>query len=116
MSSILDDMKNMVGGDVCGNDFNTDLIIHINSVFNALWQLGAGPVDGYFIQDSANTWDEFTDNPLILPLVQNYMYDKVRLKFDPPTSTALLEAMKADAAECEWRIRELLEYKKQSNE
>lgn len=116
MNSILQDVSAMIGGDACGLDFRTDLIIHINSVFNTLWQIGAGPIDGYAIVDETNSWSEFTTNPLILALVQNYMYDKVRLKFDPPTSSALLKAMQEDAAECEWRIRELLEYKKQSNE
>lgn len=110
MESILQTVSTVIGGDATCTDFDIDLILYVNSVFNVLWELGAGPSEGFVVTGRTETWSDFTTDKRVLGLVQNYVCDKVRLKFDPPQSSALLEALKQDAAECEYRIRDHLSY------
>lgn len=104
MESILTSVKKQLGIVAEYTHFDTDLIIHINSVFSILNQLGVGPENGFAITDSTATWSEFLNNDLRLELVKSYVYLKVRLLFDPPTSSALLDSMNRMANEFEWRL------------
>lgn len=78
--------------------------MHINSVFGILTQLGVGPPEGFSISDSSAVWSDFVSDELKLDMIKSYMYQKVRLIFDPPTSTSVLEAMNRVINELEWRI------------
>lgn len=111
-TSILTSIKKLLGIAADYTDFDTDIIMHINSVFLVLKQLGVGPHEGFQIQDDTAVWTDFiaADN---IGLVKSYMYLKVRLMFDPPTNAALLDAMKSQIAEFEWRLNvEIEPYKK----
>lgn len=102
--SILNDIKKLLGLDAEYNAFDADIIIHINSVFMILNQLGVGPESGYRITGSLNTWSEFTDNEYEMESVKSYIYLKVRMMFDPPQSSALMQAMNEQIKEFEWRL------------
>jgi len=102
--SILNDIKKLLGIDNTYTEFDTDIIIHINSVFMILNQLGVGPKSGYRITGSLNTWSEFTDNEYEMESVKSYIYLKVRMMFDPPQSSALMQAMNEQIKEFEWRL------------
>lgn len=105
MDSILTSIKKLLGPDEQYTHFDTDLIIHINSVFMILTQLGVGPAAGFSIKDSSATWSDFLGADLSkLEAVKTYVYLKVRLVFDPPTSSAVLESMKDMIREYEWRL------------
>lgn len=105
MDSILSSTKQLAGLGPDYEPFDPQIIMYINSVFLVLKQLGVGPEEGFFITDDSSTWDEFIpENEFLCEAVKAYMGDKVRLRFDPPTSTALLEALKQNVAECEWRL------------
>lgn len=82
--------------------FDTDIIMHINSAFSKLNQLGVGTSQGFSIEDSSSTWDEFIDDSR-LNMVQSYVYLEVRLLFDPPTAS-LLTSMEKKRDELEWRL------------
>ena len=82
--------------------FDTDIIMHINSTFSKLHQLGVGTSQCFSIEDSSSTWDEFIDDSL-LNMVQSYVYLEVRLLFDPPTAS-LLTSMEKKRDELEWRL------------
>lgn len=84
--------------------FDTDLILHINSVFAILYQLGVGrdPTTPFHIEDASSKWTDFIDDGQV-ELVKSYMYMKVKLLFDPPQNSALLTAMKESITEFEWR-------------
>lgn len=85
--------------------FDTDLIIHINSVFSILCQLGVGPSTGFAITDESQNWSDFIPNEdPRLNMVKTYMYTKVRMIFDPPTSGAVSEAMNNTIKELEFRL------------
>jgi hypothetical protein len=104
MESILNDIKKLLGIDPEYTVFDTDIIIHINSVFMILNQLGVGPDGGYKIVDSSNTWTEFTQDNLLLESVKSYIYLKVRMMFDPPQNSAYMNAIQSQIQELEWRL------------
>lgn len=104
MESILTSIKKLLGITEEYEHFDADIIMHINSVFMILNQLGVGPPDGFFIEDSSATWDDYIPDGTNLQPVKSYMYAKVRLLFDPPLSSAVMEAMKQMIAELEWRL------------
>lgn len=104
MDSILTSIKKMLGIVEEYDHFDQDLIIHINSVLSILNQLGVGPSEGFSITGKTETWSDFISDARILESVKSYVYLKVRLLFDPPTSSAAMESMKNLISELEWRI------------
>jgi hypothetical protein len=104
MSSILNDIKKMLGISETYTAFDTDIIIIINSVFSQLWQMGVGPVNSYIIFNSNNVWSEYIDDQIALGLIKPYVYLKTRLLFDPPSNTTLTQAIQSNITELEWRI------------
>lgn len=104
MDSILQTIKKMLGPDVSCNIFDTDIIVHINSAFSTLNQLGVGPSDGFVIADGTATWSDFIPDKKNIEFVKSYVYLKVRLIFDPPSSSAVLTAIEKQISELEWRI------------
>lgn len=104
MESILTSVKKTLGIAEDYEHFDDDLIIHINSVFAILTQMGIGPKEGFSIESKINKWEEFTSNKLFLEPVKTYVGLKVRLIFDPPLSSAVMEAMKQMINELEWRL------------
>lgn len=104
MDSILTTIKKLLGITEEYDHFDQDLIIHINSAFMTLAQLGVGPKDGFAIQSVNDTWSDFMPNNPKLESVKTYIGLKVRLIFDPPTSSFVLDAYKNVIAELEWRL------------
>lgn len=104
MDSILTSVKKMLGIAEEYTHFDADLIMHINSVFMILAQLGVGPSEGFFIEDDTATWDEFVQGKKEINSVKSYVGLKVRLLFDPPSSSAAMEAANRLIEEFEWRL------------
>ena len=105
MDSILTSIKKLLGITAEYKQFDPDLIIHINSVFLILKQLGIGPEQGFSISGEYETWDQFLpEGSTNFEAVKSYMHIKVKLLFDPPTSSAVMEAMNRMASEYEWRL------------
>lgn len=103
MESILTSIKKLLGIAPEYTQFDADLIMHINSVFMILNQLGVGPPSPMIIDSDAQTWSEFMANEGTSQLVKSYMFLKVKLLFDPPQNGTLVQAMKDQIAEFEWR-------------
>lgn len=104
MESILASIKKLLGISEEYTMFDSDLIMHINSVFMILTQLGIGPSEGFNIEDDSATWDEFVSDDLKLDLIKSYMHLKVKLLFDPPLNSAVIESMNRMTNEFEWRL------------
>ena len=104
MESILTSIKKMLGITEEYDQFDPDIIMHINSVFMILTQLGVGPEKGFYIEDDIATWEDFLTDPTTLQMVKSYMYLKVRLLFDPPASSVIVECMNKSISEFEWRL------------
>lgn len=105
MESILTSVKKMLGITEEYDHFDADIIMHINSVFMILTQLGVGPTEGFIIEDDTSTWSEFIPDVMKLQAVKSYIFMKVKLLFDPPTSSAVTEAYNRSISEFEWRLK-----------
>lgn len=103
-SSILTSIKKLLGIAEEDTSFDQDIIMHINTVFAILAQLGVGPTNGFSIEDDGAIWSDYLGNSTNLELVKSYIYMKVRSMFDPPTSSILADAMSKNISELEWRI------------
>lgn len=104
MESILISVKKMLGITEEYEHFDADLIMHINSVFMILTQLGVGSDKGFVIKGKDETWADFIPEEKKLELVKSYMHLKVKLLFDPPMSSTVMEAMNRQISEFEWRL------------
>lgn len=104
LDSVLLSVKENLGIYIQDKDFDTQLIFAINSSFSQLHQMGVGPNNPYKVKDENDKWIDFTSNDERLEMVKEYIPQKVRLLFDPPTSSFLLEATKNIISEMEWRL------------
>lgn len=102
-NSILDSTKKALGVDADYSAFDHEIIMHINSAFTTLQQLGVGPKAGYMIQNKNNLWPEFITNPLTMNSVKTLIAFKVRLAWDPP-QPSVISSMERQIQELEWRL------------
>lgn len=103
MDSILLSVKKLLGIDAEYTVFDPDIIIHINTAFAVLNQLGVGPVEGFMIESENEVWDEYIMD-FNFTMAKTFVFLKVKLAFDPPSSTALLESMNRQLDELTWRL------------
>lgn len=125
-TSILLEIKKLLGIDPDYKVFDTDVIVAINSEFMTLNQLGVGPNEGFLITGEKETWKDYFINQWEwspFDLVKGVIYERTsnleavksclhlnaRLLFDPPTSSFVLEAMKEMKREYEWRLNAQVE-------
>lgn len=101
-NSILTSIKKLLGITESCTDFDTDIIMHINTVLMTLNQLGIG-TEGFQIEDKNAVWSEFVD-PNKLAATKSYVHLRVKLLFDPPLNSAIIEAIKESIRELEWRL------------
>lgn len=102
--SILINVKKVLGLSDSYTPFDLDILTFINTTFSNLHQLGVGPSDGFSIEDETTEWNDFLPNGPILNIVKSYICLKVKLLFDPPSTSFALEAMKQQIEEFENRI------------
>ena len=106
--SILMSVKKVLGIPDDYKVFDPDIIMHINSVFMILNQLGIGPEDGFSITSETEQWLDFADLSMI-NAVKSYVYLRVRILFDPPTSSFVLTSMENQYKELEWRLNVMVD-------
>lgn len=104
MESILASVKKVLGIDEIHTAFDEDIILHINSVFAILQQMGVGPENGFFISDDSAVWSDYIEDNSQMNFVKSYVYLKVRLLFDPPVSSGAIESINKLISELEWRL------------
>jgi len=115
MDSILSSIKQLLGIQVADKSFDQELVIHINSVLAVLNQLGVGPTDGFVIIDETQKWSDFISIRKDLELIKDYVYLKVRLLFDPPQNSFLVDSIKEQIQELEWRINTQISFQESSD-
>ncbi|NLB49911.1 MAG: hypothetical protein GX807_03845 [Erysipelotrichia bacterium] len=103
-NSILNSMKQMLGIDLTNTAFDSELIVNINSIFFTLTQLGLNNGTSFSITDASATWPTFLSSRDDLDSVKSYMYLRLRLLFDIPSTSFIIEAMKRQIEEFEWRL------------
>lgn len=105
VESILDTVKKSLGIDFEDTSFDSDIIVSINSTIPSLSQMGIGPHNGFIVISREQKWSEYIiDNDINLEGVKTYLYLKTKLLFDPPTSSTVIEAIKDNIKELEWRM------------
>ena len=104
MESILTSIKKLLGMTEDYTAYDDQIIIHVNSVFMILTQLGIGPEDGFMIKDKEAVWNDFVSDETKLELVKSYIYLKVKLLFDPPSNSSVIESINRQINEFEWRL------------
>lgn len=112
MESILTSIKKLLGIAEEYTHFDNDIIMHINSVFTTLTQLGVGPSEGFFIEDDSTYWTDFIEDMTKIQAVKTYIYLKVKLVFDPGSvGSSTLAAYERQISELEWRLNMIAESK-----
>lgn len=102
IESILDSVKKLIGPSVTYSAFDPDLVMHINTTFFVLYQLGV--TDSPFtITGNEEKWSDFRSST-DLEAVKTYVGLKARMYFDPPTNSALISAINEQIKELESRI------------
>ena len=103
-NSILTSTKKILGIGASYTEFDLDIITHINASFSIINQLGVGPENGFMVEDEAAEWAdlELPDNQM--NLLRTYIFLKVRILFDPPNTSFLLDAMTKQITEYETRL------------
>lgn len=104
MESILTSIKKLLGIAEDYTQFDPDIIIHINTALMNLNQLGVGPVEGFSIEDATSIWTDFVSDMSKIEGVKTYVYLKVKLVFDPPLSSAVIESYNRTIEQLEWRL------------
>lgn len=107
--SILQTIKRMIGPSMIANEYDTDLVVHINSVLFDLTQLGVGPRNGFFITGDNETWQDFIGDVSNLEAIKSFIYLKVKMMFDPPTVGGIIDAYQKLIKEYEWRINVMVD-------
>ena len=103
--SILDSVKKVLGMDATYTAFDEDIIMHINSQFSKLYNLGVGPKDTAFeIEDSDATWGDFLQGKTNINMVKTYVCMAVRLIFDPPPTSFGIAAVEKEIEQMGWRL------------
>lgn len=114
--SILMTIRQMIGPSASYDVFDTDLIIHINTAFSRLCQLGVGPKTPFKIVDDTTTWDDFISSDAegfygrsaadMIADISQYIYLKTRMIFDPPASSSVANAFQSQIDTLEWTLKE----------
>ena len=112
MDSILTSIKKMLCLAEGYTQFDADIIMHINSVFMTLRQIGIGPAEGFYIEDKTSEWSELTPDLNKIQAIKTYVFLKVKLLFDPASvGASTLASYERQIQELEWRLNMFAEYK-----
>lgn len=114
VDSILDSIKKLLGIESEYTQFDIDVMLHINSVFSTLNQLGVGPKSGFRITGKDETWNDFiSGDPAYYSFLKSYIYLRVKLLFDPPQNSFAVESINNQVKEMEWRITVEADHRKE---
>lgn len=104
MDSILLSIKTMLNDSEENTCFDSEIMMHINSALMVLSQLGVGLSKSFFIEGRTETWADLLIDRTDLEGIKTYIFLKVKLVFDPPASSFVMESMKDQIKELEVRI------------
>lgn len=104
LESILHTIKKMMGIPPQDEAFDAELLVFINSAISTLHQIGVGPAESVVVVDKETEWTALVADEIILSMAQSYIYLSVRLVFDPPGTSFIIEALKEQMKELAWRL------------
>lgn len=100
---VLIDIKKLIGFDEDYNAFDQDIVIQINSALSILKQIGVEVLSNVTI-DGSEDWEDILGEHADIEMIKNYIYMKTKLVFDPPVNGSVMESIKEQIKEFEWRI------------
>lgn len=109
--SIFVTTKKVLGIAESDSSFDDTIYMHLNTVLADLNQLGVGPIGGLLVEDEDVAWSQFTGDDVLLSPVKTYVNLRVRMLFDPPTTSFAIAAMEKQLAQIEWRLNVYAENK-----
>lgn len=109
MSSILEDVKKDLNISPDDDYFDPEIIMHTNTAFSILTQLGVGPKAGFSISDDTAEWTDFIPDDARLNIIKSYVPKKVKTLFDPPSTGPMAEALNKTISELEWRLNVIVD-------
>ena len=105
LGDIITDVKQMLGASIYDDSFDVNIVIAINSALAVLSDIGISEADNVCLEiGDTVTWDELLEGRTDIEYIKTYIYLKVKMLFDPPSSSALLDAYNRQIAEFEWRL------------
>lgn len=107
--SILNSTKTILGVAEDYDPFDLAIITHINSALASLSQIGVGPIGGFFIEDAEPTWEDLGLSTKMTAMARTYIFLKVKMLFDPPATSFVIDAAERQIAEHEWRLAHFAE-------
>ena len=113
--SIFNSIKALLGPDADYDVFDQDILIFITSALSTLTQLGIGPENGFRITGDTETWSDLLGDAQDLDSVKQYIFMKVKIAFDPPSSSSVLSAYQEACKELEWRLNVAVDPKRFSS-
>ena len=112
--SILKSIRKLIGPEDDYTHFDPDIVIHINSAINRLFQLGVTSAKGFRVTSEDETWgDLFGGDEEVIDMCKTFIYYKVKMGFDPPTSSIAAEAINSEIDKQEWLINVWVESNKE---
>ena len=110
MDSILRSVAKQIGIQEEQEFFDDQLIFEINSAIDYISHIGYTREGGFEVKGPEETWSEYLANAsegqfLIKSLIQK----KVQLAYDPPMSGSVIESLKNQIKELEWRVYIILD-------
>ena len=102
--SILVSIKDLLGPDSSDDVFDNEILIQINMAISILTQLGVGPPEGFIVSDQDATWSDFLGNAKDIEMAKSFVFMKVKMAFDPPSSSFVLTSMEKACDELGWRL------------
>lgn len=114
-TSILVSIKKLLGLDIAYNVFDEDIMLFINSTILSLRQIGVEIPPGFTVKSDIENWEDMIGDTKRLEAVKSYIFIKVKLMFDPPTSSFVIKAYEDQLKELEWRINAEVDKAYQNN-
>ena len=102
--SILQTVKATIGITSDQTHFDSEILMHINSIIAKLNQIGIGPTEGFRVEDESSDWSSFIGDDPNLDMVKDYISISVKLAFDPPSNSFAIDSLRKITDEYEWRL------------
>lgn len=115
-TSVLYTIKTMLDVVPSNCDFDTFILVAINSAISVLVQLGVVTGKTRSVIGIEETWSDLLGDDEFFEAAKMFVYIKTRLIFDPPANSFVVNAFNDQLKEYEWRLAVLSDERRLANE
>lgn len=102
--SILNSIKKLLGIAEDDHSFDQDVLMHINTILMVISQEWHDR-ESFRVEDASDTWEDFIgEDNIDYDGLKTLVYLRVRLLFDPPNNSFVIQSMNEQIKELEWRM------------